>query len=385
MRLADFVTMNPSEKLLKGTITKKISMDQLVPYQKFVSSFSKEPYSGGAKFRNGDTIMARITPCLENGKTAFVSILDEEEIGYGSTEYIVLRAKPNVSIPDFVYYLTISKIVREPAIKSMVGSSGRQRVQQSVLDELEIPSYSLAEQQHIVDILGTLDEKIEHLDKQIDYLEKHGALNYHNLFNNSKIMKERVYLKDIANFYNGYAYSGDELVETSKEGLATIKNFDRNGGFKLEGYKAINVLGKIKPTMYCSKGDLLVAHTDLTQNADIIGNPVLLLNHNNYKRIIFSMDLVKVTSHTLPNILLYYILKDKQFKAHALGYCSGTTVLHLNKKNLQEYSFDLPENKQLLQKLIEQLKYILERIESCFEERIKFIELKQLYLKKFFG
>lgn len=153
MRLADFVIMNPSEKLSKGTITKKISMDQLVPYQKFVSSFSKEPYSGGAKFRNGDTIMARITPCLENGKTAFVSILDEEEIGYGSTEYIVLRAKPNVSIPDFVYYLTISKIVREPAIKSMVGSSGRQRVQQSVLDELEIPKYSLTEQQHIVDTM----------------------------------------------------------------------------------------------------------------------------------------------------------------------------------------------------------------------------------------
>ena len=96
--------------------------------------------------------MARITPCLENGKTAFVSGLAEYEIAFGSTEYIVLRAKENISIPDFVYYLTISSIIREPAIKSMVGSSGRQRVQQSVLDELEIPLFSIADQQHIVDI-----------------------------------------------------------------------------------------------------------------------------------------------------------------------------------------------------------------------------------------
>ena len=97
--------------------------------------------------------MARITPCLENGKTAYVSCLESDEVGFGSTEYIVIRAKKGVSLPDFVYYLTISMIIREPAIKSMVGSSGRQRVQQSVLDELEIPYFSLDEQQHIVDTM----------------------------------------------------------------------------------------------------------------------------------------------------------------------------------------------------------------------------------------
>lgn len=152
MRLSDFTEINPYEKLPKGTIAKKISMEQLEPYKKFVSGYSLEAYSGGAKFRNGDTIMARITPCLENGKTAFVSTLEKNEVGFGSTEYIVFRAKDGISYTDFVYYLVISSLVREPAIKSMVGSSGRQRVQQTVIDELEIPNYSLAEQQHIVDI-----------------------------------------------------------------------------------------------------------------------------------------------------------------------------------------------------------------------------------------
>jgi len=95
------------------------------------------PYSGGTKFRNGDTIMARITPCLENGKTAKVGILEEGEVAFGSTEYIVFRAKEGVD-EDFLYYLICSPLVRDPAIKSMVGSSGRQRVQTDVVQNLEI-------------------------------------------------------------------------------------------------------------------------------------------------------------------------------------------------------------------------------------------------------
>ena len=151
IKLSDFLDMNPAERLPKGTVARKISMDQIEPHKKFVYSECFEPYFGGSKFRNDDTIMARITPCLENGKTAFVSCLKDNEVAFGSTEYIVLRAKQCISLPHFIYYLCISKLIREPAIKSMVGSSGRQRVQQTVLEELEIPYFSIAEQQHIVD------------------------------------------------------------------------------------------------------------------------------------------------------------------------------------------------------------------------------------------
>lgn len=385
MRLSDFTEINPYEKLPKGTIAKKISMEQLEPYKKFVSGYSLEAYSGGAKFRNGDTIMARITPCLENGKTAFVSTLEKNEVGFGSTEYIVFRAKDEISHPDFVYYLVISSLVREPAIKSMVGSSGRQRVQQTVIDELEIPNYSLAEQQHIVDILGTLDEKIEYYDKLINSLEQNGELIFKDFIENKSLLKEHLCLSDIATFYNGYSYSGDELCEQSEEALVTIKNFDRNGGFKIEGLKSIKITGKIKPTMFVELGDLLVAHTDLTQNADIIGNPIILLNLGNYKKAAISMDLVKVESCKLSKELLYYILKNSDFKAHALGYCSGTTVLHLNKKALQEYEFDLPLNDSIIEKVNNKLKTIFDRIQNAFLERQKLTELKQLYLQKFFG
>ena len=150
MKLSEFLEFNPQERLPKGTLAKKIPMDCLGSHIRRPQSFSVEPYNGGAKFRYGDTLFARITPCLENGKTAYANTLDEDEIAFGSTEYIVLRAKPNISLPLFVYYLAISKIIREPAIKSMVGSSGRQRVNQTALEELEIPEYSFAEQRHIV-------------------------------------------------------------------------------------------------------------------------------------------------------------------------------------------------------------------------------------------
>lgn len=149
--LSEYVSMNPTERLPKGTFAKKIPMDYLRAYSRRIDSFARETYAGGAKFRNGDTVMARITPCLENGKTAYVNCLNDNEIGFGSTEYIVMRAIAGKSLPLFVYYLAISKLVRQPAIKSMVGSSGRQRVQQSALNDLTIPIFSLSDQQHIVD------------------------------------------------------------------------------------------------------------------------------------------------------------------------------------------------------------------------------------------
>ena len=135
-------------------------MDKLQPFTRDILGYDVEPYAGGTKFRNGDTIMARITPCLENGKIAQVNILDENEIGFGSTEYIVFRAKEEVTDPDYVYYLVCSSNIREVAIKSMVGSSGRQRVQTDVVQNIEIEMPIFDEQVKIASILKAFDDKI---------------------------------------------------------------------------------------------------------------------------------------------------------------------------------------------------------------------------------
>ncbi|MBR6632188.1 MAG: restriction endonuclease subunit S [Alistipes sp.] len=160
-KLKEVVQFNPTERIAKGTLAKKVSMDKLVPYCREVSAYEVEAFTGGMKFRNGDTIMARITPCLENGKTSYVSFLEENEVGFGSTEYIVFRAIEDVTDSKFIYYFVTSPAFRNVTIKSMVGSSGRQRVQQSVLEDIEVAMPSLAEQRRIAGILGAIDDKIE--------------------------------------------------------------------------------------------------------------------------------------------------------------------------------------------------------------------------------
>ena len=151
MKLDDFIQFNPKEILPKGQTFSCVDMSSLQPFTRKPITYFTSTYKGGSKFKNGDTIMARITPCLENGKTSFINFLSQNEIAFGSTEFIVARAIPNVSLPLFVYYLLCSKRIRDIAISSMTGSSGRERVQQISLNEIEIPDYSLAFQQHIVD------------------------------------------------------------------------------------------------------------------------------------------------------------------------------------------------------------------------------------------
>lgn len=170
-KLSDFAQINPRETLKKGTLAKKIAMDALEPFTRNIKSFEIEEYKGGVKFRNGDTLMARITPSLENGKTSYVDILENDEVGFGSTEFIVFRENKEISDKEFIYYLSISPEVREIAILSMTGSSGRQRVQTDVLKEFIFEAPPLPEQKAIASVLSSLDDKIDLLHQQNQTLE----------------------------------------------------------------------------------------------------------------------------------------------------------------------------------------------------------------------
>ena len=186
IRAADFIDFNPRLSLKKGDIATKVAMDKLKPFTKKIPETEKAEFNGGAKFCNGDTVMARITPCLENGKTAYVDMLDDGEIGFGSTEFIVMRAKTGISDPQFVYYTAINPVFRNVAVKSMVGSSGRQRVQQSVLEELELSVPDLDEQRRIGDFLARIDEKIALNDRINDNLQQQAAALFANFYDQAE-------------------------------------------------------------------------------------------------------------------------------------------------------------------------------------------------------
>ncbi len=147
VQLKDIIDFDPSLSLKKGQETIYVDMAGLSTENMTVDNFILKEFAGGSKFQNGDTLLARITPCLENGKTAFVNFLcDQKTVGFGSTEFIVMRAKKGIS-PQFVYCLARDDEFRSFAIKSMVGSSGRQRVQRVMLESYEIakPSQNLME------------------------------------------------------------------------------------------------------------------------------------------------------------------------------------------------------------------------------------------------
>ena len=139
--LSSIVDINPKRMLRKNEVARCIDMTYLNTAGSFPSGWEFKPYSGGMKFINGDTLMARITPCLENGKVAYINFLDKEETAFGSTEYIVFHAKegyPN----EMFYFLTRNKAFIEFATKNMNGSSGRQRVSGETIGNYIIPVLS---------------------------------------------------------------------------------------------------------------------------------------------------------------------------------------------------------------------------------------------------
>ena len=143
-------------------------MDALLENARRVARIDEREFTGsGMKFQNGDTLIARITPCLENGKTAYVSGLPSGAMAHGSTEYVVVTGKPEVSNNLFAYYLARSDAFRAYAISQMEGTSGRQRVSSSAIEKYEIELPPLPTQIAIADILGALDDKIE-LNRQIN-------------------------------------------------------------------------------------------------------------------------------------------------------------------------------------------------------------------------
>ena len=205
--ISDIAEINPRESIRRGTKAKKITMDALQPFTRDVSSYQIKEFKGGTKFRNMDTIMARITPCLENGKTAQIRCLDDDEVGFGSTEYIVFRAKERID-SNYLYYLVCSPIVRDPAIKSMVGSSGRQRVQTDLVANLQVSIPDYEEQVKIGKLLKALDDKIK-LNNEINKnLEQQAQAIFANEFLSLETLPEgwkQASLIDIADYLNGLA------------------------------------------------------------------------------------------------------------------------------------------------------------------------------------
>lgn len=138
--VSDYAYLNPKRALAKKQMARSIDMSQLSTSGAFPSGWEMKPFNGGMRFANGDTLLARITPCLENGKTAFIDFLDDGEVAFGSTEYIVLAPK-NDTPPEMLYCLARYPAFVDYAVKNMNGSSGRQRVSAETVGQYRLPLF----------------------------------------------------------------------------------------------------------------------------------------------------------------------------------------------------------------------------------------------------
>lgn len=184
MKFGDFAQISPKVQLPKGTNASFVEMADLVPGVREVKPSAEKLLKGsGSKFGNGDTLFSRITPCLQNGKISQVKNL-KNGVGFGSTEFFVFRGKEGVSISDFVYYLSQSDHIKEPAIKSMVGASGRQRADLDVIRNIDIEYFSIEQQTDIAKFLSNYDCLIENNNRRIAILEEMAQSLYREWFVN---------------------------------------------------------------------------------------------------------------------------------------------------------------------------------------------------------
>ena len=370
VRAADFINFNPRLSIKKGELATKIAMDKLKPFTKKIPETERAIFSGGSKFCNGDTIMARITPCLENGKTAFVDCLEDKEVAFGSTEFIVLRAIEGVSDSQFVYYLAISPIFRKAAIQSMVGSSGRQRVQQGVLDELELIVPSLDCQRKIGDFLGRIDEKIalnskinDNLLGQMQALYKSWFVDFLPFGGSKPRTWTETDIYSLANIIYGAPFKSKQF-NTDGVGTPIIRIRD------LKDQQFATYTTEIHPKGYLLQPGDIVVGMDGEFRPYIWGNDGAWLNQR-----------VCVFENKRPNgkAFLYFTIKPLLYGIEQTQV--ATTVIHIGKKDFDAFEITLPDASTLddFDALTTPMMRVI--VSNCFENK-RLAALRDILLPK---
>lgn len=363
--VSEVVLINTSD-VYDGNVTNH----ELSPNKDLKGQFKKA-------FAKEDILFSEIRP--KNRRFAFVNFDATNYVA--STKLMVLRAKKEKVTPLFLYYVLKSEETLNRLQHLAESRSGTfPQITFSELEQIQINLPTLEDQEKIVSIIKSFDQKIS-LNNQInDYLVEISKYLTRRLFESSNL--KTIKLADIATFDSGYSYKSAEL-QSSTVAMVTIGNFTRFGNFKKDGFKEICPSSRLKESHQLLEGDIVVAHTDVTQNADIIGRSVQVLDLEGYERAIYSCDLVKVTpKNGFKRAFLAALLSTHDFKNHCMGFVNGTTVLHLSKKALPTYECVLPESVDLINEYSEKFETITKLRQNLSKESSSLIALRDSLLPK---
>ncbi len=275
------------------------------------------------------------------------ALIKKSEAGWlQGSDCIRLRFDSSID-SSFISYQLGSNYHREWLHQHATGAT-MPSLNQSILELLPMKLPPLKLQAEISDLLSSLDNKINLLHRQNTTLEQLAETLFRQWFVQDIDSKELMFLDEFAETINGVSYKSSEL-NSSKVAMVSLKSFDRHGGFRIDGFKEFT--GKFKERQTVREGDLIVAHTDITQEAEVIGNPALVISHPSYETLVISMDMVKVVPKTdLVSIeYLYYLMKTREFKGHCEGNANGSTVLHLSKRAIPTFEFARPDKTKLIE------------------------------------
>ncbi len=350
----------------------------------------------------GDLLFARQSLTLDGAGKCSIFLGDDEPVSYES-HLIRVRLDRSRVDPRFLYYFFKSPNGKAEMWTIVEQGAGQAGIRGSDLENLNIPLPDYDCQNKVALIFSSIDDKIqlnrqinETLEKMAQALFKSWFVDFDPVIDNAlaagntipdelqdraerrqqQLAKpdhqplpdairqlfpsefelteelgwvpmgwEIMSISDLAQVIKGKSYKSSELEE-SKTALVTLKSFMRGGGYRLDGLKEYT--GKYKPEQEVFAGDLVIAYTDVTQAADVIGKPAMVISDTRYEHLVISLDVAVVRPEKNNyKYFLYGLAQTEKFQEHTHSHSTGTTVLHLGKSAVPEYSFAKPSDETL--------------------------------------
>jgi type I restriction enzyme S subunit len=384
-------------KAVRGVGVKMVNMGELFAHSRIADVDMERVLLSTVEAENyllqvGDLLFARQSLVLSGAGKCSIFRGAGEPVTF---EGHLIRARLNREIadPGFYYYYFSSGTGRQ-AIESIVEQVAAAGIRGSDLAKLRVLYPPLPEQRAIAHILGTLDDKIELNRRMNETLEAMARALFKSWFVDFDPVRAKVEgrdpglppdlaalfpdafqdsemggipkgwhvtsVGDEVQIIKGVSYRSEELQDSSTA-LVTLKSINRGGGYRSDGLKPYS--GKFSPDQAVRPGELVVAQTDVTQAAAVIGKPALVLPDNRFNTLVASLDLliIRPTKDDLSSAFFYCLFLTEDFQSHIYGHTNGTTVLHLSKIGVPSYRFVRPQEpvayrfNQIVQPLFERV------------------------------
>ena len=344
------------DKVSASSLVSFLPMEDMGIDVKFVQATQTKPLSAVVGsytyFADGDVLLAKITPCFENGKLGIADGL-KNGIGFGSSEYFVFRPDATVS-KEWLYYFLSRETFRVEGAARMSGAVGHKRVSKEFIEDYPIPVPPLAEQQRIV---GLLDEAFEGLATAKANAEKN-LQNARALFEShlQSVFTQRgpgwveKSFSELCDIKHGYAFEGEFFSNEGEYVLLTPGNFYERGGYRDRGEKQKYYMGEIPRDYVLNEGDLLVAMTE--QAAGLLGSPILVPESDKFLHNQRLGLVTKKPGAAWTNEFFFHVFNTQPVRKAIHASASGVKVRHTSPTKIGEvvvaFPTSLPEQKRIV-------------------------------------